>query len=89
MTYGATYGTMIGMKRTTIYLPEDMKARLEAEAARRQITESELIRRAVDNELQRRPRRGGIFSGGPDDGITGADLTRENRHIWLEGFGGS
>ncbi len=80
---------MIGMKRTTIYLPEDMKARLEAEAARRQITESELIRRAVDKELQRRPRRGGIFSGGPDDGITGADLTRENRHIWLEGFGGS
>ena len=80
---------MLGMKRTTIYLPEDMKARLGAEAARRQITESELIRRAVDNELQRRPRRGGIFSGGPDDGITGADLTRENRHIWLEGFGGS
>ncbi len=77
------------MKRTTIYLPEEMKARLEAEAARRQITESEFIRRAVDNELQRRPRRGGIITGAPQDGITGADLTRENRHIWLEGFGES
>jgi len=77
---------MYGMKRTTIYLPEEMKSRLEAEAARRQITEAELIRRAVDMELQRTPLRGGIVSG-PGDGLNGADLTRENRHTWLEGFG--
>jgi len=70
------------MKRTTIYLPEEMKARLEVEAARRNITESELIRRAVDNELHRRPRRGGFITGGPKDGITG-----ENLHEHMEGFG--
>jgi predicted transcriptional regulator len=73
---------MYGVKRTTIYLPEDMKSRLEREAARRQITEAELIRRAVDNELHRRAPRGGIISGGPEDGITGANL-----HEHMEGFG--
>jgi hypothetical protein len=77
-----TYGTMYGMKRTTIYLPEEMKSRLEHEASRRQITEAELIRRAVDNELHRRAPRGGIISGAPKDGITGANL-----HEHMEGFG--
>ncbi len=83
-----TYGTLTDMKRTTIYLPEEMKARLEAEAARRQITESELIRRAVDKELQRPVPRGGIVSG-PGDGTNGADLTRATARQWLEGFGES
>lgn len=73
---------MYGMKRTTIYLPEEMKARLELEAARRQITEAELVRRAVDNELTRRAPRGGIITGSPRDGITGANL-----HEHMEGFG--
>lgn len=73
---------MYGMKRTTVYLPEELKARLEAEAQRRHITEAELIRRAVDNELHRRAPRGGFLSGGPDDGITGANL-----HEQMEGFG--
>lgn len=72
---------MYGMKRTTIYLPEEMKARLEAEAARRQITEAELVRRAVDNELRRRPPRGGFLSG--DAG----GLTARNLEEHLEGFG--
>lgn len=85
MTYGVTYGTMEGMKRTTIYLPEEMKARLEAEAARRQITEAELIRRAVDRELAANEVRGGLFTA--DAGPMGADLTRERRGAWLEGFG--
>ena len=70
------------MKRTTIYLPEAMKARLELEAARRRITECELIRRALDNELCRRPRRGGSFSADPDDGVSGA-----SPHEHREGFG--
>jgi predicted transcriptional regulator len=79
---------MYGMKRTTIYLPEEMKARLEAEAARRKITESELIRRAVDNELHRSSLRAGIVTG-DGGGLNAADITRENRHIWLKGFGES
>lgn len=77
-----TYGTIYGMKRTTIYLPDEMKLELEAEAARRQITEAELIRRAVDSELHRRRPRGGIITGGPNDGITGANL-----HEHMVGFG--
>ena len=73
---------MYGMKRTTVYLPEELKARLEAEAKRRGVTEAEVIRLAVDKELQRRPRRGGFLSGGPDDGVTAANL-----HEHMEGFG--
>lgn len=70
------------MKRTTIYLPEEMKSRLEHDASRRQITKAELIRRAVNNELHRRAPRGGLMSGAPKDGITGANL-----HEHMEGFG--
>jgi hypothetical protein len=54
---------MKGMKRTTISLPEDVKSRLEVEAARGQITEAQLIRQDVDKELQRPVPRGGIVKG--------------------------
>jgi predicted transcriptional regulator len=82
-----TYGTTYGVKRTTIYLPEDMKARLEQEAARRSITEAELIRQAVDEELRGTELRGGLFTA--DAGPHGADLARDKRGTWLEGFGES
>ncbi len=48
---------MYGMKRTTIYLPDEMKAAIESEAARRGVTEAEVIRHAVEVELVARPRR--------------------------------
>lgn len=73
---------MYGIKRTTVYFPEDLKARLEKEARRRGITEAELIRTSVDNELHRRAPRGGFLRGAPDDGVTGANL-----HDHMEGFG--
>jgi predicted transcriptional regulator len=73
---------MYGMKRTTIYLPEDLKSRLEAEADRRGVTEAEIVRRAVDRELSRPAPRGGFLMGGPADGITGGNL-----HEHMEGFG--
>jgi hypothetical protein len=41
------YGTMYGMKRTTVYLPEELKAALERTAAAQGITEAEVIRRAL------------------------------------------
>ena len=78
---------MYGMKRTTIYLPEEMKTRLEREAARRQITEAELIRQAVDKELRGTELRGALFTA--EGGPYGADLTSEARNVWLEGFGES
>ena len=74
------------MKRTTIYLPEDMKARLEQEAARRSITEAELIRQAVDKELRGAELRGALFTA--EGGPYGSDVTR-HRDTWLEGFGDS
>ena len=79
---------MYGMKRTTVYLPEELKARLEAEAKRRGVTEAEVIRVAVDKELLRSTLGVGIIKGS-GGGLSGSDLTRENRRIWLEGFGES
>lgn len=45
------YGIMYGVKRTTIYLPEDMKAAIEREATRCGVTEAEVIREAVSAHL--------------------------------------
>lgn len=73
---------MYGMKRTTVYLPEELKARLEAAAKTRGVTEAEIVRQAVDIELRRREPRGGFLSGGPDDGVNS-----DNLHEHMEGFG--
>lgn len=72
---------MYGMKRTTVYFPEELKGRLEAEARRRGVTEAELIRVAVDKEIRRPRPRAGILTG--DLG----GLTSENVDAYLEGFG--
>lgn len=46
------YGTMYGVKRTTIYLPDDLKKAIEREASRRGITEAEVIRQAVGQHVR-------------------------------------
>lgn len=48
------YGTMYGMKRTTIYLPDDLKARLVAAARAEGRTEADIIRGALRDTLDRR-----------------------------------
>ena len=78
---------MYGMKRTTVYLPEELKERLEAAAKTRGVTEAEIVRQAVDKELRRIEPRGGIFTA--EGGPFGADLTRDRRDEWLKGFGES
>jgi predicted transcriptional regulator len=55
------------MRRTTVYFPDDLKARLEAEATRRGVTEAQIVREAVDKETRRPRPRGGIISGGELD----------------------
>ena len=55
------------MRRTTVYFPDDLKARLEAEATRRGVTEAQIVREAVDKETRRHRPRGGIISGGELD----------------------
>jgi predicted transcriptional regulator len=42
------------MKRTTVKLPDDLDARLRHEAARRNVTISELTREAIERHLGRR-----------------------------------
>lgn len=45
------------MKRTTVKLPEDLDAKLRAEAVRRGMTVSELTREAIETHLNGGPRR--------------------------------
>lgn len=60
------YGIMYGVKRTTVYFPDEMKAAIEREAARRGVTEAEVIREAVASKLKAAPRRRHIFPVFPE-----------------------
>ena len=73
---------MYGMHRTTVYLPEEMKARLAAEAERRGVTEAEVIRVAVDKELTRRMTGAGIITDPLPEGVSGRNIEEH-----LRGFG--
>ena len=42
-----TYGTMYGMRRTTIYLPDELKLALERTAAAQGTSEAEVVRHAL------------------------------------------
>lgn len=46
---------MYGMKKTTVYLPDELKAALEARARAEQCNEAELIREAVAERIARGP----------------------------------
>lgn len=69
------------MVKTTLYLPDDLKARLEREAGRRGESEAELIRTALRRELDaERPRpRGALFAG--------SEPIAERVDELLDGFG--
>jgi len=64
---GIEYGSVYGMKKTTIYLPDELKAALERAAAAQGRSEAELVREAVRELTQRleppRPRLP-LFSSG-------------------------
>ena len=51
--------------KTTLYLPEALKRRIEDEASRKGIAEAEVIRRALDAGLERPRPRGGFLHGEP------------------------
>ena len=46
-----TYGTMCGMVKMTLYLPEEIEQALERLAAEECISEAEIVRRALRREL--------------------------------------
>jgi hypothetical protein len=56
----------IDMEKTTLYLPDDLKAAVKRAAARKQISEAEVIRQSIRQVVgAMRPRpRGGLFSSG-------------------------
>jgi hypothetical protein len=53
------------MTKTTVYLPEGLKAALEREALRLGVSEAEVIRRAIAASVERPRPRGGFISVEP------------------------
>ncbi len=77
---GASGGTIYGMSRkTTIYLPDDLKSAVEREALRHGVSEAEVIRRAVAAAVSRPRPTPGIIEGTP---------IAERAEELLAGFGG-
>jgi hypothetical protein len=71
------------MKKTTLYLPEDLKAQIERLAAATQRSEAEVIRTALAlyvEESRPEPRFGLFSSGRPD-------LAERTDEILADGFG--
>lgn len=46
-TKSETYGIMYGMRKTTVYIPDDLKAALERLAESEQRSEAEIVREAL------------------------------------------
>lgn len=69
------------MKKTTVYLPDDVKADLTRTAVSRGVSEAEIIREAVRRAVRsERPRpRGALFSSG--------NLVARRVDEMLKGFG--
>jgi len=78
------YGIMYGVKRTTVYFPEDMKASIKREAVRRGVTEAEVIRGAVEAQIGQPPKRRLITPAIPE-GI-GEDIATRVDEL-LDGMG--
>lgn len=69
------------MEKTTVYLPDDLRAAVKSAAAQQGISEAEVIRqsiRQVVGDIRPRPR-GGLFS-------SGRPIARDAEEL-LAGFG--
>ena len=82
VTDSQTYGIMYGVRRTTIYLPEDLKSSLARAAQEEGRTEADLIREGIERLLDtRHPEpRIPLFTSGKSD-------LAENVDKLLNGFG--
>lgn len=78
------YGIMYGVKRTTVYFPDEMKAAIEREAAHRGVTEAEVIREAVDTALKSKHERRKITPAIPEG--VGEEIGSRVEEL-LEGLG--
>jgi len=52
-------------QKTTIYLPDELKAAVEREARRRAVSEAQVIRDAISAAVERPRPRGGFLTGEP------------------------
>jgi hypothetical protein len=71
-----------GIYRVSVDLPKERKARLAAEAKRRGISESELVRIALAKELPGKLSGAGVITEPPPPGVSGRNL-----HEHMDGFG--
>lgn len=75
------------MKKTTMYLPEELLAELQVRARQEKRPVAEIVREASIEYLAKRPRKlprwVGAFEG-PDDGLSGAALKEKLREEWGE-----
>jgi Arc/MetJ-type ribon-helix-helix transcriptional regulator len=76
------------MVKTTVYLPDHLKHRIEETARRKGLSEAEYLRQAIQSTVDRdsapRPRTGILRSaGGPGT----SDLSLRVDEILAEGFG--
>jgi plasmid stability protein len=53
------------MRKTSVYLPDDLKAALEREAARRGVSEADVIRAALRDAVVRPEPATGLFEAEP------------------------
>lgn len=81
--YG-TYGTMRSLRKTTIYLPEELKSRVQRAARANGVSEAEIIRTAIERythaDSRPRPKLPLFNSGDPT-------LAERVDEILAEGFG--
>lgn len=79
------YGIMYGMKRTTIYLPDDLKAGVERIAEAEQRTEADVIREAIAGVVAARVPPAPLVPLFEDE-LTAPDIAERVDEL-LEGFG--
>jgi hypothetical protein len=79
--YGTSGGTIHLVDKTTVYLPDDLKAAVKRAAKQRGVSEAEVIRESIRAEVGgAKPRpRGGLFST--------AEPIADRVDELLEGFG--
>ena len=75
----ASGGTIYGMIKTTVYLPESLKKDVERQAQRLLCSEAEVIRQAIQDAVSRPQPRSGI--------IPGDSAWAEQIDDLMEGFG--
>lgn len=74
----ATAGTLYGMQKTTVYLPDDLKLAVERTARRRGCSEAEVIRTAI---------AAGVDAPRPQAGFLDDEPFAARADELLEGFG--